>query len=374
MDMKRYIISSAVAMITVMSFTACGHKKSADIDRGVETVDVAFPEIDSVVLTNTFPGYLSATKAVDVVGRVNGQLLSQNYKDGDRVMAGASLFTIESTTYRDAVEQAQAALATAKSTRDYAESHYIAVKKALESDAVSKMEVVQAESNLRQAEASIKNATAALETAKKRLAYCNVTAPFTGEVSAAEYDVGAYIGGEGAPVVLAQIYDNSVMSANFAIDDDQYMSLLKGMEERGVDLKSVPLEFGDTLPHRYTGDLSYVSPALNKSTGTMRLRCRIENPYNELKPGMFVQVKLPYASKSDAILVKDASIGSDQLGKYLYVVNDSNQIVYTPIKIGDVYRDSMRIVLSGLTPKSRYVTKALLKVRDGMPVKPRLTK
>lgn len=374
MDMKRYVISGAVAMITVMSFTACGHKKSTETDRSVETVDVAFPEIDSVVLTNTFPGYLSATKAVDVVGRVNGQLLSQNYKDGDKVVAGASLFTIESTTYRDAVEQAQAALATAKSTRDYAESHYMAVKKALESDAVSKMEVVQAESSLRQAEASIKNATAALETAKKRLAYCNVTAPFTGEVSAAEYDVGAYIGGEGAPVVLAQIYDNSVMSANFAIDDDQYMSLLKGMEERGVDLKSVPLEFEDTLPHRYTGDLSYVSPALNKSTGTMRLRCRIENPYNELKPGMFVQVKLPYASKSDAILVKDASIGSDQLGKYLYVVNDSNQIVYTPIKIGDVYRDSMRIVLSGLTPKSRYVTKALLKVRDGMPVKPRLTK
>ena len=106
----------------------------------------------------------------------------------------------------------------------------------------------------------------------------------------------------------------------------------------------------------------------------MELKCRIKNTYNELKPGMFVQVKLPYASTSDAILVKDSSIGSDQLGKYLYVVNDSNKVVYTPIKVGDVYQDSMRIVLSGLTPKSRYVTKALLKVRDGMTVKTRMTK
>ena len=72
------------------------------------------------------------------------------------------------------------------------------------------------------------------------------------------------------------------------------------------------------------------------------------------------------------MLIKDAAIGTDQLGKYVYVVNDSDKVVYTPITVGDVYRDSMRIVNSGLSPDSRYVTRALLKVRDGMKVKPQM--
>lgn len=373
--MNNTVKSYAAIVLIGVTLGSCGNKKTDVNTAEMETVDVALPEVDSVVLSNTYPGYLAAIKAVDVVGRVNGQLLSQNYKNGQQVTAGTVLFTIESTSYRDAVEQAKAELATAISTRDYADSHYQAVKKALESDAVSKMEVIQAESSLKQAEASIKNARAALESAEKMLSYCTVRAPFSGEVSAAKFDVGSYVGGEGAPVTLAQIYDNSVMEAHFSIDDEQYMTLIKGLQGRNdVDLKSVPLEFSDTLPHKYTGDLSYISPALNKSTGTVELECAIQNKYNELKPGMFVQVKLPYANDPDAILVKDASIGSDQLGKYLYVVNDSNRIVYTPIKVGEVYNDSMRVVTSGITAKTRYVTKALLKVRDGMEVKPHLVK
>ncbi len=373
--MKNTVKSYAIIALVGMTLVACGGKKTDDTTAGLETVDVALPEIDSVILSNTYPGYLTAVKAVDVVGRVNGQLLSQNYKNGQQVTSGTVLFIIESTRYRDAVEQARAELATAISTRDYADSHYKAVKKALESDAVSKMEVIQAESSLKQAEASINNAKAALETAEKMLSYCTVRAPFSGEVSAAKFDVGSYIGGEGAPVTLAQIYDNSVMKAHFSIDDEQYMALIRGLQEQNnVNLKSVPLEFSDTLPHRYTGDLTYISPALNKSTGTVELECDIRNTYNELKPGMFVQVKLPYGTDPHAVLVKETSIGSDQLGKYLYVVNDSNKIVYTPIKVGEVYNDSMRVVTSGISAKTRYVTKALLKVRDGMEVKPRQVK
>ncbi len=102
----------------------------------------------------------------------------------------------------------------------------------------------------------------------------------------------------------------------------------------------------------------------------MLLKAELDNSYGELKDGMYANITLPYAIVPDAILVKDASISTDQAGKYVYVVNDSNKVVYTPIKTGELVRDSMRIVTSGLTPQSRYVTQALLKVRDGMEVKP----
>ena len=88
---------------------------------------------------------------------------------------------------------------------------------------------------------------------------------------------------------------------------------------------------------------------------------------------MFVSVDLPVSRDPHAILVLDASIGSDQRGQYLYVVNDSNKVVYTPVKTGNTVRDSLRIITSGIGPDDRYVTKAIMKVRDGMEVKPVLT-
>ncbi len=376
MNINSTLKGMVIAAVGINCLSCDSDKKSkASADNEVETIDVAYPEQDSILITYSYPGYLTAKSAIDVVGRVNGQLLSQNYNNGDKVAKGAVLFRIEDTKYRDAVQQAAAALATAKSNYEYAQTHYEAVKKAFASDAVSRMEVAQAENSLHQAEADIKNATASLESAEKMLSYCTVTAPIAGEVSANKLSAGAYVGGEGSPVTLATVYDNTTMTANFFIEDEKYLQLLKVNDPmNNPQFKAVEMEFNDTLPHRYTGELSYLAPALNKSTGTMELRCRIQNPYGELKAGMYVKIKRPYGTDTNAILVKDSSIGSDQLGKYLYVVNDSNRVVYTPIKTGDLYQDSMRVVISGLSPKSRYVTKALLKVKNGMTVNPKVVK
>ena len=89
-----------------------------------------------------------------------------------------------------------------------------------------------------------------------------------------------------------------------------------------------------------------------------------------LRPGLFVSVTLPYGEARNAVLVNDASIGTDQLGKYLYVVNDSDIVNYRHIEVGQLADHNMRVVKSGFSPSARYVTKALLKVRQGMKIKP----
>lgn len=373
MDMK---LSGAALLAVLLATTSCGGHKAKTTDDAELTVDVALPLTDSITLRNTYPGQLSSTSVVSVVGRVSGQLLSQNFTSGQFVRKGEVLFTIEDTKYRDAVQQASAELTTAISARDYAKSHYAAVKKALESDAVSKMEVNQAESTLNQAEASIKNAQAALATARTNLSYCRIIAPISGMISSPSLDVGNYINGEAAAVPLATIYDTSDLYATFSIDNgDNMISGTADNSKKNQPLFShIPLIFSDSISHDYYGDLSYVSPTIEATTGTLELRCTIKNTYDELRPGMFVKVDLPYGQLDKAILVKDASISTDQLGKYLYVVNDSNKIVYTPIKTGPIYHDSLRVVYDGLTPESKYVTSALLKVKNGMEVKPRLIK
>ena len=364
-----------MAMLAAATALVSCHHSSKESGDTAETVDVALPVVDTITLSTVYPGYLTARSSVDVVAKVNGQILTKNFDGGVNVQKGKVLFTIDPSTYNDQLSQAQASLTTAISTRDYAKAHYEAVKKALESEAVSKMEVIQAESAYQQAEASIKNAQASLDNARRLVGYCTVVAPISGMVTDNTMSAGNYVTGQGSPVVLATIYDTSTVSANFAIEDDRLHDIINSLALKdSLDFKTIPVTFDEPLPHSYTGEISYVAPMLNNSTGTLKLKCRIENPYGELRPGMYVKVDLPYDKLPDAVLVKDAALGSDQLGKYLYVVNDSNKVVYTPVTVGPLYHDSMRVVSKGLRPTDRYVTKALLKVREGMTVTPKMTK
>ena len=367
------LIFSATALI--LSSVSCGKKDKETANDDVPAIYVANPVIDSIVLHKTYPGLLGAADNAAVVGRVNGTILSKNYENGSFVNKGQLLFTIESTKYRDAVQQAQAALSTAKSQYDYATRNYQALSEALKSDAVSQIEVIQAKSTMEQAAASVKNAEAALSQANLNLSYCSVRAPIAGYISANELNVGEYISGEGAPVTLCKIYDNTSMVATFDIEDAQYEQMIG--QNGGMDhalYRNVPIKFNQPLPHSYTADLYYQSPSINSSTGTLRLQASIKNIDNELKDGMYVTIELPYGVNPKAVLIKDASIATDQLGKYVYVVNDSDKVVYTPIKIGEIYQDSLRVVNEGLNPGDRYVTEALLTVRNGMTIKPELTK
>lgn len=374
--MKLRFLTFITLTAGVATLPSCrSDRRTSDTGKDTETITVSVPEVKSVILYNEYPGYLTANQAIDVVAKVNGEIITKNYESGKPVTKGQVLFNIDPSIYRDRLAEAQATLSTAQSNAQYARVHYEAVQKALESDAVSKMEVAQAKSAYEEAEASIRNASAALETARRNLSYCTVLSPISGIASADVIGTGNYITGENSPVKLATIYDNSSMTANFAIEDESYLALIN-MRETGdtLDFDHIPVTFSEDLPHTYTGKLTYMAPNLKQTTGTMKIECKIDNPYDELRAGMFVKVYLPYAKAENSILVNNASIGTDQLGKYLYVVNDSNKVVYTPIKVGQLYNDSLRIVTSGIKPGDRYVTKALLKVKNGMTVNPVLEK
>lgn len=334
-------------------------------------VDVAKAEVQPVMLYKEYPGTLKAVNQVDIVARVNGYLKTINYNYGDIVEKGQILFTIEDTQYRNAVEEAQATLANAKSSLEYYAKQYEAMQEAIKKDAVSRMELSQAKSNYEEGLASIRNAEAELETAKTNLSYCVVRAPFRGRISAPTLSAGAYVGGAGSPVTLATIYDVSEFYADFAIEDGSLLQLQTNRSNSiKLDNSSLKISFNEELKHPYEGKISYLAPEIDTSTGMIKIRARILNPYNELRDGMYAKIQLPIQYETQAVLVKDIAIGTDQLGKYVYLVNDSNKVVYTPIKIGEIVNDSMRVVTSGLKGGDLYVTKALLKVRNGKTVKP----
>lgn len=364
-----------LSVICCLPLVGCHKKNDRDETDKVPVVDVAVPEIDSVVLHKQLPGSLQAGDLVEVVARVDGTLVKKHYVSGTHVDKGQVLFTIESTKYGDLLRQAEAQLATAQSQYELYSSQYEARSKAMASGAVSQMDVLSAKSSMEQAAAAISSAKAAISQAKLNLGYCTVTAPISGYISGAALDLQSYVGGEGSPVTLATIYGTDTMSAIFNISDQEYEKLIASNGGAKAPIyRNIPLTFSEKLPHRYSADLNYEAPNVDASTGTLLLKGDVANKNNELKDGMYVTVSLPYGENPHAILVKDASISTDQLGPYLYVVNDSNRLVYTPIKTGELFRDSLRIVTEGIRPGQKYVTKALLTARDGMTVKPRLTR
>ena len=367
-----------VAVAVLFSLFSCqskkGEKQSDDVR--LPEISVAYPAVDSVVLIKSYPGYLTSLQTVDLVARVNGYLQQVAYTPGEIVKKGQLLFVIEPSQYEDAVEQAEAALKTAQAQYDYAENNYTRMKEAAQSDAISTIDLIQAESKLEQSRASVRNAEAALSTARIQLGYCYVKAPFEGRISRNLYDVGNYISGSLQSTKLATIYQDKKMYAYFNIEDNQYLKMLLNQSKgkHSVPSDRVEILFQEPTSRSYYGRLYYLSPNVDLSTGTLSIRAEVDNPAGELKSGLYISIRLPYGSREHAILVRDASIATDQLGKYMYVVNDSNVVEYRPVETGQLVNDTLRVIDKGISPTDRYVTKALLKVRAGMPVRPVLEK
>lgn len=368
--MKKVMIIVALATVVL---SGCGKKESSGAGMGALPIEVARPVVQTVTLTKDYPGYLEAETTVDLVGRVNGTLQAKYFTPGSRVKKGQVLFLIEPTLYENAVKQAEASLKTAQANLEYAISSYQRMKEAIKSDAVSRIQYLQAESNVTACEAAVSNAQAALKTARTNLGYCYVKAPCDGVIDLSVYSDGAYIGGALQPVKLATIYKDDRMYSYFNIADNQYLSYQLVQDANSKipsDAHAVTLRLGTDGEQSWKAKLDYLSPNVNLTTGTLRLRAELDNPKGILRPGLFVSVTLPYGEAENAVLVNNASIGTDQLGKYLYVVSDSDIVNYRHIDTGQLVEGNMRIVKSGLAPTERYVTKALLKVRQGMKIQP----
>ena len=342
--------------------TGCKEKKDAGAMKGMPTlaISVAKPIVKDITLTKDYPGYLTTEKTVNLVARVNGTLQSVSYAPGGRVKKGQLLFVIEPTLYNDKVAQAEAELKTAQAQLEYARNNYSRMKEAVKSDAVSQIQVLQSESSVTEGVA-----------ARTNLGYCYVRAPFDGTISKSTVDIGSYVGGSLQPVTLATIYKDDQMYAYFNVADNQWLEMSMNNQQPTKDLpKKIMVQLGKEGTESYPATLDYLSPNVDLNTGTLMVRANFDNPQGVLKSGLYVSITLPYGEADHAILVKEASIGTDQLGKFLYAVNDSDIVHYRHIEIGQLINDTLRQVLGGLSPQERYVTEALMKVRDGMKIKP----
>ena len=371
MKTNKFILLSIMTLCMICLW-GCNNKGKKKTTSDIPKVSVARPYVMPIVLHKEYPGYLLSNNIVDVVSRVSGYVTLQNFSSGQYINEGDLLYVIEPTVYENEVKKAEANLKSAQASLDYYENNYQRMLEASKSNAISQIDLIQAETNVRTAKANVQTAEADLKTAQTTLSYCYIKAPITGYLTTSGAGEGEYVAGsDGSPFKLTTIYNNDPIYAYFNIEDNQYLTIKmssKNWESALPKKVYVKMQEGRFPPIEATPN--YISPFVNLKTGTLTLRALFENSQYDLKSGMYCTVSLPYGEDDNAILIPDASTGTDQLGRYIYVVNDNNIVSYRHIEVGEIINDSLIHIKSGLNPDERFVTKALLKVRSGMKVEP----
>lgn len=369
--MKRVLNITLTVLVTII-LTACAEKevKQAPLPQ----YSVEKPELRDIVYHLDYPGFLQSELVVDIISRTEGYLEKMNVKPGQTVKAGDVLFVIEPKNYEDKLTEAIANLETAKANLVLAETTLERMKEASKSNAVSELDVVQAQTQVDLCKAAVKKAESGKSLAQTNLDYCYIKAPSNGRVSLNTIDVGNYVTPK---TLLATLYKDDNLYVNFSIEASKLIWAQAQAKNSNIKLgkgdafETINVYLTDTKGnvYSYSAKLDYLSPSADISTGTVDMRAVVNNKHKELNNGVLVNVSLPFKNVEKAVLIPESSIGTDQSGRYIYVV-ENDTVRYRSVQVGQLESDNKREILSGLSSDEWYVTKALTKVRNGQVINP----
>lgn len=363
---------TAAALLATLA--ACG-QENRYVAPPPPKVTVALPAQQKVTRYLEATGYAAAVNTTNLVARVQGFLQGINYKDGELVKQGATLFVIEPEPYKLKLEQAQAAEAGARAALKQAEAEYERQAELAGRQVATKAALDNATANRDSALARLKQAQVDTKQAAINLGYTQVKAPFDGIVTARLVSLGELVGANG-PTHLATIVQTNPIYVNFSINEQEVLNIRADMRRLGItqdELKQYPIEVGlqTDKGYPYRGTLDYVAPAIDRATGTLAVRAVLQNENGVLVPGNFVRVRIGAADEHDSLLVPDAALGSDQGGRYVLVVGKDDVVEQRKVTIGPRVGE-LRVVESGLRPDERVVVAGVLRAVPGQKVDPQL--
>ena len=368
---------AAITLLSVLAVSGCKRQQTAFVPPPPPQVIVAQALHQQVTPYLDATGNMVAYNQVDLVARVSGFLQDIRYTDGAISHRGDTLFVIEPAPYQAKLQQAQAALDAAQAQAVQTDAEYDRQASLGRTDFSSRSQVDQARAARDANRATVMNDQAGVTLAATNLGYTQVTAPFDGMVTAHQVSVGSLVGAN-SPTTLATIIQIDPIYVSFTVSEQDVLRIRAGLRQAGLDekqLNKVPVELGlmneTGYPHK--GTLDYASPTVDTSTGTLMVRGILANSDHSLLPGFFVRVRVPLqAQRSEALLVPETALGTDQAGRYLLLVDKDDVVqqrtVTTGARVG-----TLRVIASGLQPDDRVVVSGLQRAVPGEKVAPKAT-
>ncbi|HLA20283.1 MAG TPA: efflux RND transporter periplasmic adaptor subunit, partial [Pseudolabrys sp.] len=335
------------------------------------------PVTRTVTDFDEYVGRFVAVNAVEVRARVSGYLDGVHFKDGQIVAQGDLLFGIDKRPFENAAQQARANLAQAKSNLVYTEADLARGQQLVRDKTITEQTFEQRSQAFRNAQAAVSNAEAALRQAELDLEFTELRAPVTGRIGDRRVSPGNLVTGgtSGNTTLLATIVSIDPIRFEFTFDEASFLRYER-MSKLGRDVASrgagvqVALKLIDERDFAHQGTMDFVDNVIDRSTGTIRGRAAFANPNGLFTPGMFARVQVPASPPYEALLVPDVAIGTEQVRKYLLVVDGEDIARQKFVTLGQLTSDGLRAIKNGLGAQDRVVIGGLMQARAGMKVRP----
>lgn len=372
---------AALAAAFALALAACdqGGPRAAPAAPPPPQVTVARPVVKTVTDHDEFVGRFVAIDAVEIRARVSGYLSAIHFTDGQFVKQGDLLFTIDRRPFQMALDQARANLAQAKANLAYSTADLARGKDLVGRAIISQQTFDQRVQTKSVAEANVAAQEAAVKQAALNLEFTELRAPVSGRIGDRRVSVGNLVmgGTTGTTTLLATIQSSDPIRFEFTADEGSYLRYrrtTKTTPDRVNNAGKVPvkLKLMDEQIFSHPGHMDFVDNAIDTASGTIRARAVFPNPNGTLTPGMFGRIQVATGPPEEALLVPDSAIGTEQVRKFVLVVDDNNVARAKYVTLGPAI-EGLRVVASGLEAGDRVVVNGLMRARPGAKVSPEMS-
>ena len=291
-------------------------------------------------------GNVTAFYTVTVRSRVDGQLMSIGFKEGESVKKDQVLAEIDPRPFEVQLQQAQGTLARDTASLANAKLDLERYTQLLAQDAIPKQQLDTQRALVSQLEGNIKTDEANVNNARLQLTYAKVTAPISGTIGLRLVDPGNIVraADPGGLLVITQLQPISTL---FTIPEDSLPQVMAQIR-KGHRL-TVEAFNRDNTKKLATGYLLTVDNQIDASTGTSKLKGVFENKDNSLFPNQFVNARLLVETLSDATVVPAVAVQHGPDSNFVYVVQADSTVALRKVEAGPAQGDVVTIA-AGLEP------------------------
>ncbi|MBK1897291.1 efflux RND transporter periplasmic adaptor subunit [Chryseobacterium paridis] len=369
--MQRFFIQkSTILFLSLVFLTGCKkNNQNQSYQQQAPQLPVETVKQGDASVSREYAASIEGVSNVEIRPQVTGYLTKIFVDEGDYVRAGQPLFKIEDQIFREQLKSAQAALITAQANLATSKIDVDRKKELLRNKMVSDIQLKEAEASYNAARGAVSQSLSSIESAKINLNFSTIKAPVSGYIGRFNYRLGSLLTptNQNPITLLSDIHE---VYTYFSLSENDFNQFQKQNAGSSVDevIKNTPavsllLSGGEKYAEQ--GRIDAVDGQFNKTTGSITLRAKFNNPNNLLRSGNTGKVVLDQFY-SNVILLPVASTRSIQDKVFVFTIKDG-KAVQLPIEIGGKAGDNF-IVSKGLKAGDQYIVTGFDRLQPGTPV------
>jgi membrane fusion protein, multidrug efflux system len=353
-------VLALAAGAALLAAPACSQEQAKTAAPDAVPVIVAAVEQKDMPVELTEIGTVQAYATVGVRAQVGGVLEKVGFREGQDVHAGDLLFALDARPYDAALKSAGAALerdsALVETARREVERYADLAKK----EYVNQDEYDKIRTNAASLEAAVRADQAAVDLARLNLQYCTIRSPIAGRTGQLMVNAGNVVkaNADDPMVVINQI---EPIYVTFAVPEQELPPIQARAAQGSLEVLAT-LTDGGGEPH--AGSLTFLDNAVDRSTGTVRLKATFPNQDRAFWPGQFVNARLRVSTQAGAVVVPTQALQTGQKGPYVFVVKADQSVDSRAVTPGAAV-GAETIILKGLEKGETVVTDGQLRLVPG---------